>query len=51
MKEQQQQEEEKEVRQTPSTRIVGGEKVKDEDEFPFFVNLGGCGGALIHPDM
>jgi hypothetical protein len=36
---------------TPLTRIIGGDQVTSEDEFPFFVNLGGCGGSLIHPDV
>ena len=35
----------------PSTRVVGGKVVEDSDESPFFVNLGGCSGSLIHGDI
>jgi hypothetical protein len=38
-------------RPQPSTRVVGGTEVKDSDEFPFFVNLGGCSGSLVHGDI
>jgi secreted trypsin-like serine protease len=31
-------------------RIVGGAEVKS-NVYPFFVNLGGCGGSLIHGDL
>ena len=31
--------------------IVGGEKVSANNVYPFFVNLGACGGALIHGDI
>jgi len=31
-------------------RIVGGEQSKPGD-FPYFVEMGGCGGALIAPDI
>jgi secreted trypsin-like serine protease len=36
--------------QAVMTRIVGGAEV-ETNEFPFFVNLGGCGGSLIHNDL
>ena len=32
------------------TRIVGG-TIADGDDFPWYVNLGGCGGTLIAPDV
>jgi hypothetical protein len=32
----------------PQTRIVGGE-ISDPGEFPYFVDLNGCGGTLISP--
>jgi trypsin len=31
-------------------RIVGGDKAKPGD-FPYFVEMGGCGGALVAPDI
>ena len=31
--------------------IVGGEEVSNKDDYPFFVNLGPCGGALIFGDI
>jgi len=36
------------VQSTPS-RIVGGEQ-SDAGDFPYFVDMGGCGGTLIAPD-
>lgn len=33
------------------TRIVGGKEVQDSDQYPYFVNLGGCSGSLIHGDI
>ena len=33
----------------PQTKIVGGTDASLND-FPFFVNLGGCGGSLIWED-
>ncbi|KAG7370858.1 trypsin [Nitzschia inconspicua] len=38
-------------KQALQTRIVGGKEVADSDQFPFFVNLGGCSGSLIHGDI
>eukprot|EP00534_Pseudo-nitzschia_fraudulenta_P010726 CAMPEP_0201215616 /NCGR_PEP_ID=MMETSP0851-20130426/189068_1 /ASSEMBLY_ACC=CAM_ASM_000631 /TAXON_ID=183588 /ORGANISM="Pseudo-nitzschia fraudulenta, Strain WWA7" /LENGTH=550 /DNA_ID=CAMNT_0047505113 /DNA_START=3213 /DNA_END=4865 /DNA_ORIENTATION=+ len=34
----------------PNARIIGGEQV-NSGEFPYFVEMGGCGGALIAPDV
>jgi len=31
-------------------RIIGGDEAKPGD-FPYFVEMGGCGGALVAPDM
>jgi len=33
-----------------SQRIVGGNKA-DEGDYPYFVEMGGCGGALVAPDV
>ncbi|KAG7344265.1 trypsin-like serine protease [Nitzschia inconspicua] len=38
-------------KQALQTRIVGGKEVADSHQFPFFVNLGGCSGSLIHGDI
>jgi hypothetical protein len=35
---------------TEENKIVGG-VVADPDEFPFHVDFGGCGGALVHGDI
>lgn len=34
----------------PETRIVGGQQ-SDPGEFPYYVDLGGCGGSLVAPDV
>eukprot|EP00980_Cylindrotheca_fusiformis_P021692 scaffold8534_cov122-Cylindrotheca_fusiformis.AAC.2 len=35
----------------PQPRIVGGSEVKQQDQYPYFVHLGHCGGSLIYGDM
>mmetsp|Transcript_16027 Transcript_16027/g.37140 ORF Transcript_16027/g.37140 Transcript_16027/m.37140 type:complete len:478 (+) Transcript_16027:210-1643(+) len=37
------------VQATPISYVVGGSKA-DEGDFPYFVEMQGCGGALIAPD-
>ena len=32
------------------TRIVGGQQ-SDPGEFPYYVDLNGCGGSLVAPDV
>jgi len=38
------------VQSAPSQKIVGGEQ-SAVDDFPYFVEMGGCGGALVAPDV
>mmetsp|Transcript_376 Transcript_376/g.939 ORF Transcript_376/g.939 Transcript_376/m.939 type:complete len:464 (+) Transcript_376:102-1493(+) len=33
----------------PETRIIGGDQVFDPSEYPYYVDLEGCGGSLIAP--
>ena len=33
----------------PETRIIGGDRVFDPSEYPYYVDLEGCGGSLIAP--
>lgn len=35
--------------QQKHTRIIGGNVVSDRSQYPYFVDLGGCGGSLIAP--
>jgi len=37
--------------EAPQSRIVGGTAANWQTDFPFFVNLDGCGGSLIWPDL
>ena len=32
-------------------KIVGGNQVSSPDDYPYFVDVNGCGGSLIAPDV
>jgi hypothetical protein len=38
------------INPSPELRIIGGNPSED-GEFPYYVDLGGCGGSLIAPDV